>query len=197
MVKARVKAIAALAACLLAITVAVGARFPQPAPVSQVQRLVVQDSKGRTVGFIFGGMGLDLATFGDVPSLEARTIVLLQVGGHVVPVAVGRERFYGGGVAFELEDCQGRAWFDAERAEFQATSLLPRAAIAPPGQTLYIATPGASPETVTRRSATDLSREFGITCENRTFENVTMLPAQPLVDLSTVFTPPFSLRAAP
>jgi len=162
--------------------------FGQQPRVRPLREVMVVDSKGKLVGATVGGMGM--LTVGS--SLQIRFIVLLQLDGLVVPVAVGRDRFYGGGVLyFEAEDCQGTPWFPVDTSSSE-TPILPRVGVGPPGQTLYIEAP-SPPQPITVNS---LLHDFS-TCTNETFDDVSAQRANPLVDLTTEFTPPFSLRAAP
>lgn len=183
-----------LAICLVAALSSGELSFAQQAKVKPVGRVVIVDSKGKTVGSILGGVGFNIKVIGGVPpNLGIRFVVLLEVDEQVVPVAVFRDRFSGGGgLFFESENCLGTPWLITNTSPNEPPNLLPQVAIGPPGQTLYVETPGASPQSVTTKS---LLVGFS-TCSNQTFQ-LSLLPAQALVNLETVFTPPFSLRAAP
>lgn len=171
-----------------------GTAFGQQARVKPVHQITVEDSRGKAIGRSFSTIGLDIVEHGGT-DLEIRALVLLQIDQQLVPVAVGRDGFFGGRVLwFESENCIGTPFFSAEaRSSESAQSLVPRAAIAPPGQTLYIVAPGAAPRPITIRSIL----EHASTCRNQTFSNISALPSQGLLNLLTVFTPPFGLRAAP
>ena len=170
--------------------------FAQQTRVKQVQQLKVEDSTGKTIGRTLGAINVYNIESSASTDLNMRTVVLLQVDQTLVPAMVGRDRFYGGrGLWYESEHCMGVPFFsvDTTFSETDALSLLPQTAVAPPGQTIYVAIPGAARQTITGRS----NLEFGLRCTNRTVADIPVIPTQPLVDLLTVFTPPFSLKAAP
>lgn len=171
-------------------------RHPGQARVQPVQQMTVEDAGGKTIGRVIGAISVSNIESANSLNLKMRTTVLLQVDGTVVPVMVGRDRFYGGGgLVYESEDCLGTPFFSpgAPLPETDAPSLLPQTAIGPPGQTIYMAVPGAAQRAISKRSVL----EFGLRCTNETGDIPNAIPTQPLVDLLTVFTPPFSLRAAP
>ena len=152
-------------------------RQPQVRPVRQV---VVVDSKGKTVGAVFGGS-------------RARVTVLLEVEQHLAAVEVARDRFYPGNLCFESENCLGTPWLCAGFSPvYDPPGLLSPAVIRPPGQTLYVPAPGTQLERRTIRS----SLKPDDVCETNEFTGY-MLPLHPLLDLNTVFTPPFSLKTMP
>jgi len=183
-------------ACLCALTALEGVLLAQQTRVKPVQQVKVEDSTGKTVGRAVGSIGLSNIESSASTDLNIRTVVLLQVDQTLVLVMVGRTRFYGGrGLWYESENCMGIPYFpvDTSLSETDAPSLLPQTAIAPPGQTIYIAIPGAAGRTITGKS----NLEFGLRCTNRTITSIPVIPAQPLIDMLTEFTPPFSLKAAP
>lgn len=191
MVYPHAKAVRVLWICLLVSLGVFGAAFGQER-VKPVQKLVVVDSRGRTVGQTLGGIGIhNFEAFGGA-DLSIRTIVVLQVDNWLVPVAVGRDRFYGGRVLwFESANCQGAPWLPPQQYPAEPPPLFPQVAIGPPGQTVYMAKPDAVTRSITINSILDNS----LTCRNYVAQ-VESLPTQPLIDLLSVYTPPFSLRAA-
>ncbi len=162
--------------------------FGQQPKVKPVGRVVVVDSKGKIVATNLGGMGIPGA------HNDVRPTVLLEVDGLVVPVNVARDQFFAGAILnFEGENCTGKAWYPAESGQLV---LFPRAVIAPPGQTLYVDRLGSAPQSITIRSRFINGHINRGECVNFTQTFPTEVPMQPLVDLLTVFTPPFSVRAA-
>ena len=161
-----------------------------------VNHAVVVDSKGKTVGATIGGVGLVTSRF--TRGTQIHPTVLLRVGQHLVAVNVDRDRFFGGTLFFESPDCSDTPWFPDPPLELGGRrSLLPQTAIELPGQTLYVEKPGAVSPTVTLRSRR--GEGFSSCVGENSYSPITVpaVQAQPLVDLLTVFTPPFSLRAAP
>jgi hypothetical protein len=120
---------------------------------------------------------------------------LLRVGQNLVLVNVDKDGFYGGTLYFESTNCSDTPWFRFPDPGGRP-SLLPQTAIGLPGQTLYSERAGGLTQTVTLRSK--MGQDL-FCLNNNFFSPITVqgLQAQPLVDLLTVFTPPFSLRAAP
>ncbi|MBI2818695.1 MAG: hypothetical protein HYX73_01835 [Acidobacteria bacterium] len=178
---------------LLFLTVGffVGPAFSQQVKVKSVNRIVIVDSRGKTVGESLGAVGIRVTEVGSGPT-DLRPTVLIQVNQTVTPVNVARDRFYGGNLFFETLDCVGAAWFPAEPFGNWPAPLLPQSAVAPPGQSLFVETPNTQPQTINVRSMTGA----GLACSNTSF-SLRAVPAQLLVDLLTVFTPPFTLKAAP
>ena len=190
------KTIRGIALGIIVIIVLEGMLLAQQGRVRPVQQVTVEDSTGKTVGRTVGAINVYNIESSASTDMNMRTVVLLRVDQTLVPVMVGRDRFYGGrGLLYESEDCIGTPslHFDATLPETDAPSLLPQVAIGPPGNTVYMAIQGVARRTITVRSGL----EFGLRCVNRTVTDVPVLPTQPLIDLLTVFTPPFSLKAAP
>jgi len=181
--------------CLVIMTLQ-GVTFAQQDRVKPVQQMVIEDGRGKTLGRVLGGVTIDnIEPFGST-NLIMRTYVLLQVDKTLVPVIVGRNRFYGGaGLLYESENCMGTPFLNPAmpEVEIDAPSLLPLTAIGPPGQTLYMAVPGTALRAIVKKSVL----EFGLRCINETGNISNAIPTQPLIDLLTEFTPPFSLKAAP
>ena len=193
------KVICTLAIFLLANVTLGGMTYAQQSKVKPVGRLVVEDSKGKILGTTLGGTNVNNIELPGGIALNVRFIVLLQVGENIAPVMVGRDRFYGAGAAYELENCMGTPslTIDSSTSEADFLSLLPRVAIGPPGNTIYMAIPGAVPRPITITSVLEPSVEFPHRCRAVTPTTRDAVPLQPLVDLLTEFTPPFTLKAAP
>jgi hypothetical protein len=180
---------------ILAISFIMGQTIVRPACAEQpkvrpVGRVVVADGNGKIVGAALGSVGVHVSeVFG--PS-DVRPTVLLQVDQHLAAVHVARDRLYGGRLWFTSEDCTGMPWFPFEPIGGAPLPLLPQSAIAPPGWTLYLQIPNVAPQSIAAKSF--LTSGAQCTSADRSLDAVL---AQPLVDLLTIFTPPFSLRAAP
>ena len=176
--------LSALFVCLWPAAAAL-AQKPTVKPVGQV---VVVDSKAKIVGHAMGGLGVNFLTaVGDQPF---EPTVLLQVDEHLVAVHVARNRLFGRTVYFESENCQGTPWLFASPS---IESLLSLVGIAPPGNTLYL-----PPATVVSQQITVRSFLSSGTCNSLSFSFTTnAVPGEPLINLDTVYTPPFSVRAIP
>ena len=177
--------------CLLSL-IAWFIAYPASAQkVKTVNRIDVVDSRGKALGTSLGAVGIRVTEVGFGPT-DLRPTVLLQVDQNLAPVNVAKDRLYGGNLYFASPDCTGSAWFPAVPFGHAPTPLLPQTAIGPPGQSLFIETPNTQPQTISVRSMMGA----GIECSSTTL-TLSAVPAQLLVDLLTVFTPPFSLKAAP
>lgn len=162
----------------------------QQGKIKPVERVVVVDSKGKVVGMTLGGASLHASSILG-PDNEVRPTVLIQVDDRLVAISVARDGLYAGSVIyFESQNCDadGGAWYPVDSSG--RPPVLPPAAIGPPGQTLYAEKLGVSAQTVMSRS------RFinGNQCVNLQF-SLQAVPMAPLADLSTVFTPPFTLKA--
>ena len=140
--------------------------------------MMVVDSAGTVVGSITG------FTFDG--SQRVLPQVVLQRDGRLVGLLVHPDGFEGSGpsLAYGSMDCTGQAWLGGPFA----TLILP-GTIEGPGQTVYIPDPSAPPGLVTAGSLLQLG-----TCFTFQFDVSSAVPAIPLVDLNTLFTPPFSLK---
>lgn len=180
--------------CFIADAARPIALVAQQQRVKPFQQLIVMDSAGKTVGRATGAISVSNIESSASTDLKMRVVLLLAVDDILIPVLVGHDRFYGGRVLwYESENCMGVPYFpvDTPLLETDAPSMLPQTAIAAPGQTAYITVPGTAHRNITGKSV----REFGLQCTNRTVANITAIPTQPLIDLLTVFTPPFTLKA--
>ena len=172
------------------------ARQPQVRPVREV---VVVDSRGKVVGAAVGGVGLGAS--GSIT--RPMSLVLIRMDQELVAIGVGPMGFHGGSLTYESANCQGTPWFIVGENPLPAVedmSFLPAVAIASPGQTLYRVAPGASPRTLTVRSVfsgyAKCRPAWGEPFVGHPRDFV-VLPTEPVLDLSTVYTPPFSLKALP
>jgi hypothetical protein len=140
--------------------------------------MMVVDSAGSVVGSVTG------FTF-DGPQRVLPNVVL-QKDGLLVGLMVGPGGIEasGGSLAFDQAGCQGKAYLYAPFA----TLILP-GTIEGPGQTLYVPDPSATPGLVTAQS-----QLLTGTCYTYQFDLPSAVPAIPLVDLDTLYTPPFSLK---
>jgi len=168
-------------AMLVILGLAIG--VPEPtgldasAAVRPINRLVVFDAKGVTLG----------AVFFDVNQPE----VVLEINGRLLSIRADRNRLFAeGALLFESSDCTGSPLTDPA-TDF----VLPFAAIAPPGTTVYLPQQGATPQPITANSAFNSAPTFG--CEQISPPATFLLvSAVAVIDLDTLFTPPFSVRPA-
>ncbi|MFQ5856022.1 MAG: hypothetical protein ACE5LU_10300 [Anaerolineae bacterium] len=156
----------------------------QPTPTAS-ERLVIVDANGKKVGKV---IGIDH----HVPQIA------LEINGHLFTLGVRENRFAGqtswnSGVLFESEDCTGTPYIRDDR------SALPSVVVNVPGNTVYIEDPAASVQTIAVRSRYEWMSpwEDPPTCSPVTWDNEEAVQAIPLINLDTVFTPPFSIHSAP
>ena len=140
--------------------------------------MMVVDSAGSIVGSVTG------FTF-DGPQRILPNVVL-QKDGLLVGLTVGPGGLEasGGSLAFDQPGCQGKAYLSGP---FD-TLILP-GTIEGPGQTVYVPDPSAPAGLVTAQSFLQIG-----TCFTFPFALPSAVPAIPLVDLDTLYTPPFSLK---
>ena len=131
------------------------------------------DSKGKIVGSVAGALGFS-------------TTVLLKIEDRLIPVALLKNSYLrASSLFFELPNCQGTAWIIPT-----PDTLVTNAMVRPPGNTIYIAEEDVVPVQITIASL------FGTICQSSSGK-VEAVPAVPVIDLDTVFTPPFSVRTIP
>ena len=149
----------------------------------RANHLKIVDANGRTVGRSVG-----ILKKGNPPY----PLVAFRVKGHQIIVGVETDQFtsiapQSSILYFESFDCTGTPLFvvppDVEK------TILPVAAISHPGNTVYVPDTSAIPQVFHVNS----SRLYLEPCNNFPNPNyyLNVLPAIPLIDLDTKFTPPF------
>ena len=166
-------ALAVLAIVVLTVGLSVSARRALTVP----GQLEIVDSAGQVVGHHASNM------------FEGTLSAMLEVDQKFYLVAVSRNGFFSFGRFFYTQpNCQGQAWLDAE--EGTCGGMCTSSEVGAPGQTLYAPDPAVPPQTMTFLSLLD-SRG----CSSAFGQSALAARAVPVIDLNTVFTPPFSLRS--
>lgn len=149
-------------------------------PIRPVQ-LNAYDANGLKIGRILDVSGQSGSVFS-----EAR--VAVRVSGITIVLQVRRDTLggYGRGLVFESADCTGTPYLLPE----PESMLQPVTTVVPRGRTVYAPQPGASERLITTQSGMTASQG----CLPSNALNVKVIPAVPLIDLSTLFTAPFSIR---
>ena len=154
----------------------------EPEPVQHVY-----DSAGRVVGPVLSVGG-------------GSAQVAVQVGQFLFSVAVARDGFVLGGGAvngpwYESADCSGQAFAfpPSPYNDFNPPPVYGLSLVFPPGATLYIEEGTVRP--IRYQSFKNKVPYSGV-CRAFTSPNVPTdaIPLVPLIDLSTIFSPPFSVR---
>jgi len=161
-----------LFACLWFAAAAL-AQKPTVKPVGQV---ALVDSTGKIVGHVLGGLGWG-------------TTVLLKIDERLVAVNVRKDGYQQGTLYFDLPNCLGIPWLPFVSP---LSSFLTVASIGPPGNTVYVPQQGVPSAHVRIQS---WLRSDG--CSPFFNETIHVTPTESLINLDTVFTPPFSVRTAP
>ncbi|OFW31807.1 MAG: hypothetical protein A3J28_05060 [Acidobacteria bacterium RIFCSPLOWO2_12_FULL_60_22] len=168
-----------------------GPAFAEKPSVKPIGQVILVDSKGKIVGHAMGGLGPSIRGVGaSSTNFPLWMTVLLKVEEQLIAVAIAKDRFFGGDVYFDSPNCQGTPWLPAF-SETELFPLLPPVAIGPPGHTVYQRQRNVNPTQV------DMPSHFNDTKCFSFSSRLLAIPAQALVDLDTVFTPPFSIRTAP
>ena len=145
----------------------------------KVRSLVVVDASGKTVG-------------GVIAADKTEVTVAFQIGEQFVLIPLKNDGFVIGTLNYQTSDCSGTAFLDSP----STGAPFPNSAVAPPGKTLYLPDPNAAPETVVVKSIFFTFESF-IGCDTEGGGQVSLeIPAKAVVDLNTLFTPPFTVRAA-
>jgi hypothetical protein len=134
---------------------------------------------------------------GDVDSMGVLSLpaVYFRVGDFTFGLIVYRPRFQGNAgsdVFFETSDCSGTPFIRM----LSTLIAVPVTTVARPGNTVYFAEPDATPQTITAMSRLPQGGGDGpagpCTAADEVFSDA--VPAIPLVDMDTHFTPPFIAR---
>jgi hypothetical protein len=150
--------------------------------------LAVYDANGNRVGRVIG-----------ITELQNRAFVVFHIGMHKFLLWVNEIQLSGefetstqNSIFFETPDCTGPPFAIAV-----SSFRLPRVVVASPGNTLYVTDSVTPPQPMTFRSflpgaAGDAPGPCGQEAGPIVINSA--VPAIPLLDLNTVFTPPFSVR---
>lgn len=123
----------------------------------------------------------------DLSPGTGNVLVVLRLDKLVLPLIVKANQFSGnagGPLWFESTDCSGSPWMYPPD-----DTLLTQTIVALPGNTVYTSDPAAVPQSITVQS---YKEQDGSCWPFAT--NTIRVPAQPVIDLFSVFTPPFSVR---
>jgi len=156
--------------------------------VKPVTKLIVHDATGKKVGEVQDSSYPGGTAFVPV-SINGSVYVLSLTG----PNELGGDstatfRYY------QSQDCSGVAWLPVGGPYVQ-TWPFPQTVILTPGRTLYEVLPARAeePPVNSQISNDGLCSTVGA----RDYPIRWLAPTKPLVDLSTVFTPPYSIKAKP
>jgi len=165
----------------VAATLILAAPFGTPKGVAQEMQLPlilkVSDINAQVVGLVQGF----------VPGSLSTAVVSVKVNGVPLPLLVSHSQFFGSSSAyFESRDCTGPVLVKS------VADLMIPTVVMNPGNTVHVADMTRPDETITTHSVI-YQRDSQRRClpftetqlKHRTF---------PLVDLNTLFTPPFSIR---
>lgn len=154
------------------------------------QTLRVFDANGKKVGEVIA-----------VPSPGGPVVTALKVGARRFPLWVYQAGFAGDDgttgfgaagtrVYFETSDCSGTAFA-------VPGSILPHIVVARPGRTVYFADSAEAPQPIIWLSflpETSQGQDPGACSSEGGPQMINAVPAIPLIDLDTQFTPPLSVR---
>jgi hypothetical protein len=149
---------------------------------ASVQQLAVYDAEGKRIGIVSGGAQI----------VDMLPLVSFKIEAVPFMLFVYRNGFGPGQLVWESENCTGQAYFIVYTAD--GLSSLQTAAIGPPGNTVYVE--DGAPVTKTTHSMSVAGGQSS-TCRNLApFSNPpeTVVPMRPLVDMNTLYKPPFTVR---
>jgi len=150
--------------------------FPQE---RAVKNLIVFDSNGEKVADVF-----------DIVDFSVPLILFVVKGFLPFSLLVHPDRILGrNALLFESSDCSGTPFM---QPHLSPDEVLPIVATGPPGDTVYIPDPNSSPQTMSFNSY--LLEDFSRSCQTSSGQ-VSLVPALPLIDLDTLFTPPYHFEA--
>jgi hypothetical protein len=152
------------------------------------EKLVVVDANGKQVGTVVGSRATQVTIALGVNGRHVLLAVNWAVDAPIfpgttllVPPIQGAEL-----LRFESRDCSGQPFVLSS-----ANELLDLGAVAPPGMTLYLPeVPSAAPVEIVAGSTASVA---GCRVSEYLFLDRSYVPAVAVVDLRTLFTPPFRL----
>lgn len=169
---------------LLAFTLCFTPAIAQDPELPTVQDLAVFDTNGKRLGNAVGITD------------KNRLVLSFKVDDHLfTAVLFTKDHFVGTGFGeatyFDSPDCTGNPFIHKER-----DNVLPSIQVNIPGNTIYMEDPDATARSVRVRSFLPAASSDGYgACYNTDSQLNNRIRAIPLIDLNTVFTPPFSVRA--
>ena len=162
---------------ILAITTVLVTSAVYAQTLKSVSTFVVVDANNRVIG---------RADLGDV-ARGSDLNLLFQVGEQVFALevqAAGWRRGEASSLLFESTDCSGQPFISA------TMEILTPAFVSPPGNTVYLPIPGSAMQTINPRSERDRDGQ----CSPVSFFEPSAFPAQAVINLDTLFTPPFRVQ---
>jgi len=155
------------------------------------QQLAVYDAYGKRVGVVSGGMHGTLG-FKPIVSFKFQDVPFMLL--------VYRDGFHVAEVFWESTDCSGQPFIPVA-ASSSSQSSLPVVAVAMPGSTVYVEDGPARPIAVRSHSTypgypvPGGGPSLPPQCvEYLPYGVATAVPARPLVDMKSYFTPPFTVH---
>lgn len=152
-------------------------------PITSVKNLEVIDAQGRKVGDV-------------IDIVDQLPLVVYRFNDQFITIAAAENGLIGNTILlYSSNDCSGPPFLPDSSAQFFGvlTPLLPPVAVAPPGSTVYLSTPGASSQMIAAGSGQAEVGDCQVLPEQQT---VPVFEAQPVLDLDTLFTSPFRLQEA-
>lgn len=147
-------------------------------PVKPIGSLNAYDANGKRIGQVI-----------DLNNGQGST-VFVRIGGTPTYLTVGPSSMWAGNpeLSYQSTDCSGAPFIRV------ANSLFPTlVATGDPGLTVYVPQSGQTAQTITIASVTENLQPSQ--CQPLLHsQQIQAFPAVPVIDLSTVFTPPFSVR---
>lgn len=154
--------------------------------VEAVDAVNVVDANGTKVAGVLGLAG------------PAGATIALEVDGQLVVLQVTREHFVGNAdtdLLFESNNCTGTAY--AAAGSLSLGPSLTAVVVGSPGSTVYLGDPGSTPQAITSRSQLGSPISRPGPCHQDTILQPDAISVTPTINLDTLFTPPFTLAAAP
>jgi len=125
-----------------------------------------------------------------------KAVVALKINGVLFSVFVFEDGFEGipsNPVWYDSTDCSDPPWLE-QRGE-RNSPIFPNVSVSEPGNTVYLEDPNGTPHTFTNQSLSLLFKDSQ--CEVVPIESITLFPAIALLNLFSLFTPPFTIEPMP
>jgi hypothetical protein len=171
---------------VIAVTLVLGsmmATFAAQPVLKDRNSLTVVDAHGVKVGDLFGFSAI---TFGWVAFEVDRRPFVLRVTSQGLTGT-------GGGIVYNSPSCSGPPYIFKFDTVSLPLTLLSESAVDDPGHMLYLEDPAADP--IALASFSGSQPQDGACLPAGGGQNPAILiPVQPILDLDTLFTPPFSVR---
>jgi hypothetical protein len=169
----------------LALTLAAGLAYAAAeGPLKSLSSLTVVDAHGTKIGPVISLFRAPIGNVFAMVAFEVQQQPFVLLAGPLGLGSIGSLGPY-----FTSGNCSGAPLVPSQ---VLVCSMIEQPTVSAPGHTVYLSGPDAEPQRFIPFVGTQLTADSS--CQPASFDNIDLVPARPVVDLDTLFTPPLSVR---